>query len=488
MEPQQVVLVVALRGNEAGITNQSADHRLVEAIGRAGCADDILLHHHRSHIVRAVVQRDLPDMRAHRHPARSDRIDIVEIQPTQRLRAQVIRGSSHAHAPAEQGMGVLIPGAIEFRHDVAGERLVKIVAFTLAPFQAPPQRRVLALERPGDERFVSSAVVRGEVGDGAILPLPHQLHVVNAIGDAFDVAEHHRGRSVHAQFVRNAHGREPFLGVAFAKPDLAAHGRGEDFPAAARYGIESGLLQSLHHPPQLRLEACARRIEKADELDEFRRAERVNMDVGEALLDRRQQIGVPAQRQLRVHAALHEDLRPADVNQFLDLVEHLVILERVGVVLIAIASKGAKSALCRANVGVVDVAVDDVGADRLAVESATDGVRPPSQLVDRHLVKQPKGLGPAETELTGRHVGHHGGVEHVELGTGGRGHERVTCDRRQRSRHHTGPRLIVDPAVGVNPDLARGFTYHTFKSSRSSRVRVVPTHGAPTWGLRHVTV
>jgi hypothetical protein len=57
-----------------------------------------------------------------------------------------------------------------------------------------------------------------------------------------------------------------------------------------------------------------------------------------------------------------------------DLLVDLLVLERVRVVVVAVALEGAEDALGGADVGVVDVAVDDVGADRVAVDAAAAGV------------------------------------------------------------------------------------------------------------------
>ena len=63
----------------------------------------------------------------------------------------------------------LAAGAIELGHRVAREDRIEIVTLAFAPFTASSQRRVLALEGPGDECHVASAIVAGEVGDAAHL-------------------------------------------------------------------------------------------------------------------------------------------------------------------------------------------------------------------------------------------------------------------------------------------------------------------------------
>ena len=76
-------------------------------------------------------------------------------------------------------------------------------------FFARPNGVFSRWKRPGNEGHVASAAVTAEVGDRAILPLPDKFQVVNAIGEAFDVSEHHGGRRIHAQFMGDAHNGQP---------------------------------------------------------------------------------------------------------------------------------------------------------------------------------------------------------------------------------------------------------------------------------------
>jgi hypothetical protein len=265
---------------------------------------------------------------------------------------------------------------------------------------------------------------------------------MDAVGDAFDVTEHHGGRGVHAQLVGHPHRGQPRLGVALAEADLPAHGVGEDFPAPAGHRIETRLLQPADHPAQLPGQVVAGGVEEADELDELRRAEGVDVHRGESRLDDLQQVEVPRQREVRVHPALHEDLRPADGHQLLDLAAELVGLQRVGVGLVTIASKGTEGAAGGAHVGVVDVAVDDVGADARTVQGPGPRVRPPAQLLDGQLVVEAEGLFGGHPQLTARDCRQHRGVENVQV---------VTAEREHRSTlgpppeaHDRRPGILVE--------------------------------------------
>ena len=58
----------------------------------------------------------------------------------------------------------------------------------------------------------------------------------------------------------------------------------------------------------------------------------MHVDLRELVVDVIEQVDVPVERQLRVHAALHQDLRAADVDELPHLAEQGVVVEGVGVV------------------------------------------------------------------------------------------------------------------------------------------------------------
>lgn len=78
-------------------------------------------------------------------------------------------------------------------------------------------------------------------------------------------------------------------------------------------------------------------------------------------------------RELGMMAALHEDLRAAEVDGFLNFLIDLIESDDVGVVVFFGAIKGAEFAIDVADVGVVDVAIDDVGGDFVAATVEVGG-------------------------------------------------------------------------------------------------------------------
>jgi len=234
---EEVVFVVALGGEETGIADEAADHGVVEAMRGAGGGDDIFLHHHGAHVIGSVEEAGLADVGTHGDPTGADGEDVVEVEAGKGLGAEVIGGAGHADTTAEEGMGGFLAGAVEFGDDITGERVIEIVALGGSPFGTAAERGIFALEGPGDEGLVSSSAGGGEIGDGGVLPGADEFEVVDAVGNAFEVAEHHGGGGIHAEFVGYAHGGEPGGGIALAEADFSADGIGEDFSATAGNGI-----------------------------------------------------------------------------------------------------------------------------------------------------------------------------------------------------------------------------------------------------------
>ena len=85
------------------------------------------------------------------------------------------------------------------------------------------------------------------------------------------------------------------------------------------------------------------------------------MDAREAGLDGDEQVAVAEGVHLGVDAALHADLGGAAVDGVLHLGEHVLGAVGARVVVLAVAREGAELAADEADVGEVDVAVDDVG-------------------------------------------------------------------------------------------------------------------------------
>ena len=99
------------------------------------------------------------------------------------------------------------------------------------------------------------------------------------------------------------------------------------------------------------------------EMLELRRAESVDVDVRIFFPDVAEQIEIPIEAELRMMPALHQDLHAAGRGQFVELLIELLAREHVVVGILLGPIKRAELAIDVADVGVVDVAIDDVGDD-----------------------------------------------------------------------------------------------------------------------------
>jgi len=286
---------------------------------------------------------------------------------------------------------------------VARELLIELgIVVAFGPAGHAAERGVFALEGPGDEGDVvtegcaGGGFAVGAGGEGFVLPAADELHVMDAVEGAFDVAEHHGGAGEHAQRVCGVHDGEPAFGVAFAEADFFSDGIGEDLAAAAGEGVEAGVFEAEEDPADFFEEGTAGGIEEVDELDHLGWREGVNVDAGELGFDGLEEVGVPGEWEGGVHAALHEDLGAADGGELGDFLMDGFGGEGVCVVVVGITAEGAEGAFGVADVGVVDVAVDDVGADGVAVDGAAASVGPSAEIAEGHLVEDLEGLGGGE--------------------------------------------------------------------------------------------
>ena len=102
------------------------------------------------------------------------------------------------------------------------------------------------------------------------------------------------------------------------------------------------------------------------------RTEAVHVDAGEVRLDVREQLFVPLELQMRMQAALHQDLVAPESDGLPNLLEEHVAIKHVGVGVVDFPVEGAEIADGRADIGVIDVAVDVVGSERPRMEPAAD--------------------------------------------------------------------------------------------------------------------
>ena len=224
---------------------------------------------------------------------------------------------------------------------------------------------LLRLEAPGDE---------GGESAGFFLQVANDFEVVDALIECFADAEHHGGGGAHAELVRGAMDGDPVVGAALEAGDALADVVVEDFGAAAGDGVEACVAKSGDSGAQVEFGVLG-------DGEDLRCGEAVEPDFREALLDAGEEAFEPVDLEVGMKAALHQHAGAAHLLGFGDLLVDLLEVEDVALVgarILALlwerAVEGAEGAVLGAEIGVVDVAIDDVGDDALGVKAATDGV------------------------------------------------------------------------------------------------------------------
>ena len=111
--------------------------------------------------------------------------------------------------------------------------------------------------------------------------------------------------------------------------------------------------------------------------DDLRRREAVQVDLRKALLHAAQQRFVPLDLQIGMQAALQQHAGAAQLDRLAHLVVNGVEVEDVSLLrqlALERAIEGAEGAVLGAEVGVVDVAVDDVGDHAVGMQAAAHRV------------------------------------------------------------------------------------------------------------------
>ena len=210
--------------------------------------------------------------------------------------------------------------------------------------------------------------------------LADDFEVVDALVEGFADAEHHGGGGAHAELMGGAVNADPIFGAALEAGDAFADVVVENFGAAAGDGVEAGVAEAGDGGAQVEFAVLG-------DGEDFGCGEAVEPDLREALLDAGEEALEPVDLEVGMKAALHEDAGAAHLLGFGDLLVDLFEVEDVAFVgawdvfsfFGERAVEGAEGAVLGAEVGVVDVAIDDVGDHALGVEAAAHGVGLESQ-------------------------------------------------------------------------------------------------------------
>ncbi len=143
----------------------------------------------------------------------------------------------------------------------------------------------------------------------------------------------------------------------------------EDLRAAAGDGIQTRVAEP-------RDGVANRKPGHLGDVGDLGGGEAVQVD-GEPGLDGPKQVLIPIDLQIGVQTALHKDAGTPNVDGFLDLLEDDFPRQNVPFLVPQRPVEGAEAAILGAKVGVVDVAIDDIGNHTL-------GMQPPAQRVGSH--------------------------------------------------------------------------------------------------------
>ena len=159
---------------------------------------------------------------------------------------------------------------------------------------------------------------------------------------------------------------DPLIGAALQTADAVPDRVIQNLGAAAGDGIETRIAQPGDGVPQ-------RQPADFGDVRDFGRGEAVAPDV-ELRFDGAEQVLVPLDLEVRVQAALEQDAGAAEVDGLLNFVEDHFAREDVAFLVAHRTVERAEAAVLGAEVGVVDVAIDDVGHHAVRMMLPANGV------------------------------------------------------------------------------------------------------------------
>ena len=146
---------------------------------------------------------------------------------------------------------------------------------------------------------------------------------------------------------------QPVFRHDFFRADFLAHAVGENLSAASRQAVQPCRLQAFQG------------VQDGDaflscEMLDFRCREGMDGNV-EAALDAPEHFLIKGKPQIRVQPSLDHDLSAACLYGFLHFSEYGIVVQKIGILVLLPAEKGAEAAFVLADIGVVDIAVHDEG-------------------------------------------------------------------------------------------------------------------------------
>lgn len=340
---------IALDGDEAGFADGVDEFGLGSGLGRAGAGhvEDVFLENGAVEVVGAEVEGDLGEFGTEADPVGGDVVEVVEVEAAD--------GDGAEGVPAGGGMG-------------DGELVM------------------VGLVREGDE--AGEAV-------GFILEFAEAAEVVDAVGVGFEVAVEHGAGTSATHAVPGSMDVEVFLGGFLAAGDLGTDGGGKDFGAAAGERVETGFAEFG--------EGIGDGFTgEPGEVEDFDGGEALQLESGVELFEGAEEVEVIGEGEGGVETADDMEFGDAEFEGLSGLFDHGFggELEAVGVAFFA--GEGAELAGEDAVVGVVEVAIDEVGGEVTDLALAGE-VGEGAEGVEVGMGEELEGVGVGET-LAGGHA------------------------------------------------------------------------------------
>ncbi len=175
--------------------------------------------------------------------------------------------------------------------------------------------------------------------------------------------------------MRGAVHGDPVAGRALEARHALAHLVVENLGAAAGDGVEAGVAEARDGRAQVEIRVLG-------DGEHFGGRQTVQPDLREALFDAAEEALEPVDLEIGVDAALHQHAGATHLDGLGDLLVNRLEVEDVALFGARVglagprqrAVEGAEGAVLGAEVGVVDVAIDDVGDHALGMQAAAHGV------------------------------------------------------------------------------------------------------------------
>ena len=333
---------------------------------RAADVGDVVPDHRAVDVVGAALEHQFRHRKRLHDPERLRVRHVVEHQPADRERAEILET-----ARAGQPLELARVGEEGQRND----RLEVAAVESLRARLGLPRVRVHRLGSGQHDRVAVGRDALGvrPVAKRAILLLPEDLEMREAILAGLDVAVEHRRVAVEPELVRDAMHVEPLLGADLALERLVVDAVVEDLGPASGKRAETGVAEILEHAAQARL-ALAAALGDPLQVHDLDRGERLEVHLRRRDADRREHLGVEGEGQVGMQAAHDVQFGRAGLGGLHRLVDDARHVHLVGAVVAAPPLERAEAATQSAHVRVVDVAIDVVVGE-VAVQPAPHEVR-----------------------------------------------------------------------------------------------------------------